>query len=78
MEVVPIVEGIVLESAAQRNPDLGGHLIDSMLMQLLAKRDVRTSSLVETYLWRLVKERHAFVSLDPEQDLALSEQDPQR
>ena len=78
MEIVPIVEGAVLESAAQRNPDLGGHLIDSMLVELLAKRNVRTSSLVETYLWRLVKERHAFVSLDPEQDLALAEQDPQR
>ena len=78
MEIVPIVEGVVLETAAQRNPELGGHLIDSALMGLLAKLNVRSSSTVESFLWRLVKERHAFVSLDPEQDQSKAEQDPKK
>ena len=72
------MEGVVLEAAAQRNPEMGGHLIDMALMGLLAKLNVRTSSTVESFLWRLVKERHAFVSLDPEQDLIKAEQDPKR
>lgn len=78
MEIVPIVEGVVLETAAQRNPEMGGRLIDTALMGLLAKLNVRTSSTVESFLWRFVKERHAFVSLDPEQDLITAEQAPHK
>eukprot|EP00794_Sanderia_malayensis_P006119 gene6119-6823_t len=69
IDVVPVLEGVVVENGVSRLPQ-GGQLVTESLSRILSEGGYRFFSEVELYIVRFIKEQTSFVSFDYDNDLS--------